>query len=151
MKKLILLLSVAFFLCAYPGFASEQAPARGVVEAPGVDLKQQVVRIRGYEGVSPLNLFIEPGTVVVWLNQYLGRIKIAFLSKKVTLACKSPVNFFLNDQGVFESNAVEFGAVASLCFVECGTFDYVIERSPADASAKSEGFRFEGQIIVKKK
>jgi hypothetical protein len=151
MKKIILLLSVAFFLCAYPGFAGEQTPARGVVEAPGVDLKQQVVRIRGYEGVSPLNLFIEPGTVVVWLNQYQGRIKIAFLSKKVTLACKSPVNFFLNDQGVFESTAVEFGAVASLCFVEYGTFDYVIERSPADASAKSEGFRFEGQIIVKKK
>ncbi len=49
---------------AYPGFAGEQIPARGVVEATGVDLKQQVVRISGYEGVSPLNLFIVPGT---WL------------------------------------------------------------------------------------
>jgi hypothetical protein len=151
MKKVILLLSVVLFFYAYPGFAGEQTPARGVVETTGVDLKQQVVRIRGYEGVSPLNLFIEPGTVVIWLNQYQGRIKITFLSKKVTLACKSPVNFFINEQGVFESNVVEFGAVASLCLIECGSFDYVIERSPADATARSEGFRFEGRIVVKKK
>jgi len=94
MKKVILLISVVLFLYAYPGFAGEQTPERGVVAKTEVDLKQQIVRIRGYEGVSPLNLFIEPGTVVIWLNQYQGRIKITFLSKKVTLACKSPVNFF---------------------------------------------------------
>ena len=151
MKKVILLLSVVLFLYAYPGFAGEQPPERGVVAKTEVDLKQQIVRIRGYEGVSPLNLFIEPGTVVIWLNQYQGPIKITFLSKKVTLACKSPVNFFINEQGVFESNVVGFGAVASLCLVECGSYDYVIERSPADASARSEGFRFEGRIVVKKK
>ena len=33
-------------------------------------LKTQIVRINGYAGVEPLNLMIEPGTVVVWLNQY---------------------------------------------------------------------------------
>ena len=151
MKNYFLLLSVALFLYADAGVAGEQPPVRGVVEKTGVDLKQQVVRIRGYEGVSPLNLFIEPATVVIWLNQYQGRIKIAFLSKKVTLACKSPVNFLFNKQGVFESNSVEFGAVASLCFVESGTFDYVIERAPVSSTAKYEGFRFEGKIIVKKK
>ena len=151
MKNYFLSLSVALFLYSGAGFAGEQPPVRGVVEKTGVELKQQVVRIRGYEGVSPLNLFIEPGTVVIWLNQYQGQIKIAFLSKKVTLACKSPVNFMLNEQGFFESNAVEFGAVASLCFVESGTFDYVIERTPVLATAKSEGFRFQGKIIVKKK
>jgi hypothetical protein len=151
MIKKILILSCVLFLYAYPGFAGEQTPARGVVAATGVELKQQVVRIRGYEGVSPLNLFIVPGTVVIWLNQYQGPIKITFLSKKVTLACKSPVNFFINEQGVFESNVVGFGAVASLCLIECGSFDYVIERSPADTSARSEGFRFEGRIVVKKK
>ncbi len=62
MKNYFLLLSVALFLYAGAGFAGEQPPVRGVVEKTGVDLKQQVVRIRGYEGVSPLNLFIEPGT-----------------------------------------------------------------------------------------
>ncbi len=69
----------------------------------------------------------------------------------MTLACKSPVNFSLNNQGFFESNTVEFGAVASLCFIECGSFDYIIERAPVSSTAKYEGFRFEGKIIVKKK
>ena len=33
-------------------------------------LKTQIVRIGRNAGVSPLNLFITPGTVVVWLNDY---------------------------------------------------------------------------------
>jgi len=151
MKKMLVLMSLALFLYAGAGFAGEQPQVRGVVEKPGLDLKQQIVRIRGYEGVSPLNLFIEPGTVVIWLNQYQGKIKITFPSKRVTLACKSPVNFSLNEQGFFESNAIEFGAVASLCFIESGSFDYIIERAPVSSTAKYEGFRFEGKIIVKKK
>lgn len=151
MKKILVLMSLALFFSSGAAFSAEQSPPRGVVEKPGVELKQQVVQIRGYEGVSPLSIFIEPGTVVIWLNQYQGKIKITFPSKRVTLACKSPVNFSLNNQGFFESNSIGFGAVASLCFIECGSFDYIIERAPVSPTAKYEGFRFEGKIIVKKK
>ena len=94
-------------------------------------------------------MFIEPGTVVIWLNQYKGRVKITFPDKKVTVACKSPVNFSVTDEGEFVADTIEFGAVASLCFVERGSFAYYIERSPTSVGAKSEGFRFEGKIVVK--
>ncbi len=149
MNKLIILIIAALLAFGGTALTGERKTDRGVVELQGVDVKHSVVRIRGYEGVSPLNLFIAPGTVVVWINQYQGNVKISFPGKKVTLACKSPVNFLINDQGIFVSQSVRYGAVASLCFVERGTFDYVIERSPASASAQSEGFRFEGKIIVK--
>ncbi len=114
-----------------------------------VEIKNEIVRIQGYEGVSPLNLFITPGTVVIWLNQYRGQIKVTFPDKKISLACKSPVNFNLTDEGYFVSNTVDFGGVASLCFVEQGSFNYIIERFPSAQTAKSEGFRFEGKIVVK--
>ncbi|MFC1592323.1 hypothetical protein ACFL43_07345 [Thermodesulfobacteriota bacterium] len=141
MKKICLILLVGC-LMLLPGFA-------GAETADSKDIVTKIVRIRGYEGVAPLNIFIAPGTVVVWLNQYHGEVKITFPQKKVTLACKSPVNFVVNDKGFFESRAVTFGAVASLCFVEQGTFEYFIERNPASLRAKSEGFRFEGKIVVK--
>lgn len=129
--------------------AQDQKPQEGVVELEGVDLKQQIVRIQGYEGVNPLNLFIEPGTVVIWLNQYRGQVRVTFPEKKITLACRSPVNFNLTDEGYFVSNTIDFGGVASLCFVETGSFKYVIERFPAAQVSRTDGFRFEGKIVVK--
>jgi plastocyanin len=109
----------------------------------------EIVRIRGYEGVFPLNIFIKPGTVVIWLNQYKGKIRVTFPDKKVSLACQSPVNFSLSGEGHFVADAVAFGAIASLCFVEPGTYDYYIERSPLGPQPRSERFRFQGQIKVR--
>lgn len=131
------------------GLAAGTGSAAEKKEDEVLTISSKVVRIRGYEGVSPLNLFIEPGTVVIWLNQYRGTVKVVFPEKKVTLACKSPVNFSVSEKGYFVADAIEFGAVASLCFVERGTYDYSIERSPSSVTAKSEGFRFEGRIVVK--
>jgi len=149
MKKTVLLAAVIAVFSAGTAGAGEQQEPRGIIGLQGKEIRQSVVRVRGYEGVFPLNLFIEPGTVVIWLNQYRGQIKITFPGKKVTLACKSPVNFTINDEGIFVSDSVDFGAVASLCFVERGTFDYFIERSPTSVGPRSEGFRFEGKIVVK--
>ncbi len=150
MKKKLLVLLIGVFVFTGPAGAGPQQPQEGVVELKGKDIKTAVVRIRGYEGVAPLNLFIEPGTVVVWLNQYKGEVKVTFPQKKVTLACKSPVNFSINDEGVFVSKDIPFGAVASLCFVERGTFEYFIERTPMSTTwRKSDHFRFEGKIVVK--
>jgi len=150
MKKYIVLAAMVCAVCACTVFAEEPELAKtGVVAMEEDEIKRTVVRIRGYEGVSPLNLFVKPGTVVIWLNQYRGNVMITFPHKKVSLACKSPVNFSLSDAGFFVSQAIGHGAVASLCFMERGTYDYFIEREPGLESAKTEGFRFEGKIVVK--
>jgi len=146
-KKIILSIFLAAALFG-TSRAAQEGPSENIVPVSERDIKTRVVRIRGYEGVSPLNLFIAPGTVVVWLNQYGGEIKVRFPGKKVTLACKSPVNFTVSDEGTFVSNDIAYGAVASLCFVEPGSFDYFIERTPSSIKAKTEGFRFEGKIVV---
>jgi hypothetical protein len=118
-------------------------------------LKTQIVRIHGYAGVEPLNLMITPGTVVVWLNDYkISPVEVLFPDKKVTMACQSPVNFSISKDGTYVSNSIPYGGVASLCFIEPGTFKYIIERARPqveDNFGRGNPFRFEGQIVVKAK
>jgi len=146
MKKLVLaIIAVGFVASLLPGntFAGEEQK-----------LNTQIVRIGRYEGVSPLNLFITPGTVVVWLNDYkTSPIEVKFPDKQVTMACQSPVNFSISKEGTYVSNSIPFGGVASLCFIEPGTFKYMIEKARPSVDVQSDlnPFRFEGQIVVKKK
>ena len=145
MKKLVLaIIAVGFVASLLPGntFAGEEKK-----------LNTQIVRIGRYEGVSPLNLFITPGTVVVWLNDYkTSPVEVKFPDKKVTMACQSPVNFSISKEGTYVSNSIPFGGVASLCFIEPGTFKYIVERARPAVEVQSDlnPFRFEGQIVVKK-
>jgi hypothetical protein len=143
MKKIL------FFLASLSVFCLLSAGSSWAAEEK--QLKTSVVTIRGYEGVAPLNLFISPGTIVVWVNDYKqAPVEVKFPLKKVTLACQSPVNFIMSKEGTFVSNPIPYGGVASLCFIEQGTFDYFIERSrPAAGGSASDRFRFEGKIIVK--
>ena len=145
MKKLVLaIIAVGFVASLLPGntFAGEEQK-----------LNTQIVRIGRYEGVSPLNLIITPGTVVVWLNDYkTSPIEVKFPDKQVTMACQSPVNFSISKEGTYVSNSIPFGGVASLCFIEPGTFKYIVERARPAVEVQSDlnPFRFEGQIVVKK-
>lgn len=125
-----------------------------VCAAEEQQLKTQIVRINGLAGVEPLNLIIEPGTVVVWLNQYkISPVEVMFPDKKVTMACQSPVNFSIAADGTYVSNSIPFGGVASLCFIEPGTFKYVIARARnvQEVPGGANPFRFEGNIVVKAK
>jgi hypothetical protein len=151
MRKVTLLTSLIMLAAAAAG-AAEAPQAGKAALAPAVkEIGTSIVRIMGSAGVEPLNLFIEPGTVVVWLNQYNGQVRVTFPQKQVTVACKSPVNFDVSEQGAFISKPVDMGAVASLCFVERGTFDYFIERMPISRRGPRDdpAFRFEGKIVVK--
>ena len=145
MKKLlcsILFAGLVFSILTGSTFAGEEQ-----------QLKTQIVRIQGNAGVSPLNLSITPGTVVVWLNDYrISPVEVMFPDKKVTMACQSPVNFSISKDGIYVSNSIPYGGVASLCFIEPGTFKYVIERARPQMMDEVRGnpFRFEGQIVVKK-
>ena len=83
----------------------------------------------------------------------LSPIEVKFPDKKVTMACQSPVNFSISKEGTYVSNSIPFGGVASLCFIEPGTFKYIIEKARPSVEVQSDlnPFRFEGQIVVKKK
>lgn len=145
MKKVILSIAV----CGLIGAVLFGNAAAGEVQK----LQTQIVRIQGDAGVEPLNLVITPGTVVVWLNEYkIAPVEVLFPDKKVTLACQSPVNFNISKDGTYVSNSIPYGGVASLCFIEKGTFKYEIYR--AAPSMRQQGqlgnpFRFEGKIVVK--
>jgi len=145
MKKIVLAVIAVGFVASFLSgntFAGEEQK-----------LNTQIVRIGRYEGVSPLNLFITPGTVVVWLNDYkTSPVEVKFPDKKVTMACQSPVNFSISKEGTYVSNSIPFGGVASLCFIEPGTFKYIVERARPAVEVQSDlnPFRFEGQIVVKK-
>ena len=83
----------------------------------------------GYEGTRPIKLTSKPGTTVVWVNNSRFPIEILFLDKQVTLACGSPVNFFIGNDKTYESNKIPSGGTASLCFMEAGTYEYKIKSS----------------------
>lgn len=73
---------------------------------------------------------IKPGTTVVWVNDITGvMLEIQFTGKQVNMACKSPVHFIVDENESFISNKIPFGAVASLCMIEKGQYDYVVKRT----------------------
>jgi len=89
----------------------------------------KIVTLSTYQGIQPTTLESAPGTTVIWVNQSRDPVEILFLDKKVTLACGSPVNFFIGKDGAYESAKIPFGGTASLCFTETGKFDYVFKAS----------------------
>jgi hypothetical protein len=79
--------------------------------------------------VDPVNLNSAPGTTVIWVNFSKTPVELLFLDKKVTTACGSPVNFFVGKDGAYESAKIPFGGTASLCFLEKGKFEYMVNTS----------------------
>jgi len=79
--------------------------------------------------VDPVNVNSAPGTTVIWVNFSKTPVELLFLDKKVTTACGSPVNFFVGKNGAYESAKIPFGGTASLCFLEKGKFEYMVNTS----------------------
>ena len=106
----------------------------GLVVAAGQETEElkvsnRIVSVSTNQGLQPANLTTKPGTTVVWVNHSRDPIEILFMDKKVTLACGSPVNFFVGKDGAYESAKIPFGGTASLCFTEKGRFDYKFKKS----------------------
>ena len=98
-------------------------------EAEELKVINKIVTVSTYQGIQPTTLESAPGTTVIWVNHSRDPVEILFLDKKVTLACGSPVNFFIGKDGAYESAKIPFGGTASLCFTETGKFDYVFKAS----------------------
>lgn len=101
-----------------------------------------------YEGTRPVTLTSEPGTTVIWVNNSRFPIEILFLDKQVTLACGSPVNFFIGGDKTYESNKIPSGGTASLCFLEEGTYDYKVKSSQTFYTGRIQRGE-KGSIIIK--
>ena len=118
-----LLVLLGVFYCA------QYSPAEEEEETEQLKIVNKIIIINEYEEVRPLTLTTKTGTTVIWVNHSRTPVEILFLDKKVTVACGSPVNFFVGKGGAYESGKIPFGSTASLCFLEKGTYEYMIKSS----------------------
>ena len=150
MRTVITMGYICLVLCfSVTAFAQEQEKA--VQPEKAINL-HKMIRIHYSGAVIPETLTVQPGSTVIWINESKRPVEIQFQGKQVTLACKSPVHFILDEQGSFLSNRIPYGAVASLCFIEKGTYTYNVRKvsTPDDEwhSSRQRGHSYEGKIIV---
>ena len=85
----------------------------------------RTVQIDVLEGfMSAEHIVIDRGTTVIWHNATDKAVNIVFgIGEKVKRACVAPTRFVLQG-GEYWAQSIPPGGVASLCFVQSGTFDY---------------------------
>jgi plastocyanin len=109
----------------------------------------QIIYMGAQGKINPSKAIVKPGTTVIWVNQADSPVEIQFEGKQVTMACQNPVHFVVDDKGSFISNNIPMGAVASLCFIEKGNFNYVVKRAlKPSQSYKTTPMEFKGKVIV---
>jgi len=91
---------------------------------------------------------VKPGTTVIWLNDTSRVLELEFTGKQVTMACGSPVGFFVNEEGSYTSQKIIPKAVVSLCFIEPGEFPYQLLLGKLKGPDPLQGKNFKGTIIV---
>ena len=144
-----ILQSCAICMCLLLFVCSAQAQTTGKVAPEKKVEGHQVVQINKIEGLDPKLAMVKAGTTVIWFNHTDSIAEIQFTGKAITLACKSPTHFVVDDEGSFASDRIPPGAVASLCFIEKGTYNYVLHRGPrATAAVKSELTDVNATIVV---
>jgi len=121
LTTLLVLLGVFYCTRVLPVAEEEQTEQLKIVN--------KIIIIDEYEEVRPLTVTTQTGTTVIWVNHSRTPVEILFLDKRVTVACGSPVNFFVGKGGAYESGKIPFGSTASLCFLEKGTYEYMIKSS----------------------
>lgn len=138
-------LVIIFSLCIILPAKNAIAQSEKILEDKKIE-GYQVIRLDKYgkeEGstfvkgrIIPEVAKVKAGTTVIWINESKSYAEIAFTDKKVTLACQNPVHFVVDENGAFVSNLIPFGAVASLCFIEKGEFDYAMTMKPTRRSVE---------------
>ena len=115
-------------------------------KATELEVASTIVTISAYEGIQPATLSVKPGTTVVWLNRSRIPAEILFWDKKVVMACGSPVNFTIGKDGAYESGKIISRGTASLCFLEKGTYEYMVKGSGTFYTKGGKEFR--GTVTV---
>ena len=79
------------------------------------------------DGITPNPAKVKLGDTVVFHNNAQGSATIAFVTR-IGLACAAPVNFYADLLGNYETSRIAEGAIASICFIEPGTYEYEVKR-----------------------
>jgi len=148
MKQVMKALAVCVCLMLFV-VCSAQAQAQGKVALEKKVEGHQVIQMDKISGLDPKLAMVKPGTTVIWFNRTDSIAEIQFTGKAVTLACKNPTHFIVDDEGSFVSDRIPPSAVASLCFIEKGTYNYVLKRGPrSSAAVKTDLPDVNGTIVV---
>jgi plastocyanin len=146
---LVLAIFLSFGLVASVGTVCSQAEKSDKIKPEKKVEGAKIVHMGSYGKLSPATATVKPGTTVVWVNEADSPVEIQFDGKQVTMACQNPVHFVVDDKGSFISNNIPMGAVASLCFIEKGEFNYTVRRAlKPTLSYKETPKEFKGKIIV---
>lgn len=143
--------AIVFALCfAVSSVWAADAAKESKIEQDKNIKETKVIRLDALGGISPAEVTIKPGTTVVWVNNSRSQLELKFMGKQVTLACKSPVHFLIDDDGSFVSDRIPQDSVASLCFVEKGEFSYALRKvgSSGGISELRPNVKFNGKITV---
>jgi plastocyanin len=146
---LAMVVCLCFGLMLSFGSAFSQAEKSDKIQPEKKIAGTQIIRLHSSGGINPAKATVVPGTTVIWINEADSPVEIQFEGKQVTMACQNPVHFVIDDKGSFVSNNIPLGAVASLCFIEKGEFNYVVRRAlKPSQSYKESPAEFKGKITV---
>ena len=146
---LTMVVCLCFGLMLSFGSAFSQAEKSEKIQPEKKIAGTQIIRLHSSGGINPAKATVVPGTTVIWINEADSPVEIQFEGKQVTMACQNPVHFVIDDKGSFVSNNIPLGAVASLCFIEKGEFNYVVRRAlKPSQSYKESPTEFKGKITV---
>ena len=144
-----LCLALCMIVCSIMVFSFCNAQTQDQKIVPEMKVSgHKVISLNYTFGASPSTVTANKGTTIIWMNDGRSAAVIKFTGKQVTLACKSPVHFVVDEQGSFTSNEIPPGAVASLCFVEAGTFDYTVTRQTPQTEPTKAPRESKGKIII---
>ncbi len=86
-----------------------------------------IVLQAGSDDIVPVNAQANQGDTVAWLNMGPGPITIKFITR-IGLACAAPTNFYSDLLGNYETSAIVPGALASICLILPGEYEYEVRR-----------------------
>jgi hypothetical protein len=144
----LIILTACFTVFSATGLRAEDKQDKIVPEASIKETK--IIRLHYMGGITPPELTVKQGTTVVWVNDSRAMLEIQFEGKQVTVACKSPVHFNIDEKGSFISDRIPQDSVASLCFIEKGEYNYVARKAPGGSAAelRDNVKEFKGKVIV---
>jgi len=112
-----------------------------------------VVRIAD-DGLEPAIRTAAPDEAVMWINYARFPVRITLEREAATrVNCREPSHFRGDEEGRLAADSVDPFAAASLCLLEPGAYDYVIEE--VDGAARPVqlvpgGRKFEGRLLVQR-
>ena len=107
----------------------------------------QVVIKDSEQGLYPYLIESGKGDTVVWYNQGVSPVRIRFLSA-LGIICAPIINFNGDIDGIFISDEIPRGGIASLCLIDEGVFDYEVVRFNNEGQGLGHVKNMKGKVMV---